>query len=100
MLENPTEGFYVSPMASDNVLSDLCCNSSGNRVVRLRCVGSKERQQGSFENRTRGKRLGECSNWHLIMLPVQLGAPTILVNNAGVMSGKLILDLEEKDVTR
>lgn len=32
--------------------------------------------------------------------PIQIGAPTILINNAGVMSGKLILDLEEKDVTR
>ena len=30
----------------------------------------------------------------------EVGAPTIVVNNAGVMNGKLILDLEEKDVMR
>ncbi len=30
----------------------------------------------------------------------QIGQPTILINNAGVVSGKLLLDLSEKDVTR
>lgn len=30
----------------------------------------------------------------------QVGNPTMLINNAGVVSGKLILDLEEEDVKR
>ncbi|KAJ9122308.1 hypothetical protein QFC22_001729 [Naganishia vaughanmartiniae] len=30
----------------------------------------------------------------------EVGVPTILINNAGVMAGKLILDLREQDVTR
>lgn len=30
----------------------------------------------------------------------QVGQPTILVNNAGVVQGKLLLDLDPKDVKR
>jgi hypothetical protein len=33
-------------------------------------------------------------------LRFQIGSPTMLVNNAGVVSGKLILDLEARDVER
>lgn len=32
--------------------------------------------------------------------PSQIGHPTIIVNNAGVVKGKPILDLEDKDITK
>jgi all-trans-retinol dehydrogenase (NAD+) len=31
---------------------------------------------------------------------LQVGRPTILVNNAGVVTGKLLLDLTEEDIKR
>lgn len=33
-------------------------------------------------------------------LTEQVGDPTILVNNAGVVKGKLLLDLSENDILR
>jgi len=33
-------------------------------------------------------------------LTVQVGEPTIVVNNAGVVKGKLLLDLTAKDIQR
>lgn len=36
--------------------------------------------------------------WHLLFDVLQVGKPTILVNNAGVVQGKLLLDLEPEDV--
>lgn len=30
----------------------------------------------------------------------QVGDPTIIINNAGIVSGKLLLDLTEEDITR
>jgi all-trans-retinol dehydrogenase (NAD+) len=32
------------------------------------------------------------------LICIQVGSPTILVNNAGVVKGKLLLDLEEDDI--
>lgn len=36
--------------------------------------------------------------WLLLFDVRQVGQPTILVNNAGVAQGKLLLDLEPEDV--
>lgn len=30
----------------------------------------------------------------------QVGDPTIIINNAGIVSGKLLLDLTEEDITK
>lgn len=30
----------------------------------------------------------------------QVGDPTIIINNAGIVSGKLLLDLNEEDITK
>jgi NAD(P)-dependent dehydrogenase (short-subunit alcohol dehydrogenase family) len=46
-------------------------------------------------------RLTICSDMLLISYcHVQVGSPTILVNNAGVVAGKTILDLQERDIQR
>lgn len=34
----------------------------------------------------------------MVVAYMQIGDPTILVNNAGVVKGKLLLDLTEEDV--
>lgn len=59
------------------------------------------------------KQLCECllvyeKQWELsIMLFIlgysllsQVGDPTIIINNAGIVSGKLLLDLTEEDITK
>lgn len=56
------------------------------------------RGRGGFSKDYHGSEFVVSSNRRCLMFPVQIGEPTILINNAGVVQGKLVIDLSVEDV--
>jgi hypothetical protein len=83
----------------------LSCRNRKHPLLHLRRVGSQAGPTRRQENRGGGVY---CLRIEFPVSPAdarvshrpQVGQPTILVNNAGVVMGKLLLDLSEEDIRR
>jgi len=93
----------INPIVTENCASLSICdqqqfNVFADNITYYKCDVSKWEEVEAVAHRIREEVSTRISGAWGLLTQVQIGDPTILINNAGVVQGKLVLDLTEKDV--